>query len=100
MRTYWLYILKCADDKYYTGITNDLERRLYEHNEGVDSKCFTFKRKPVVLVYHQAFVDVNQAIALEKQIKGWSRKKKEAFIRQDFEELKRLSKQKANKIIE
>jgi putative endonuclease len=92
-------MLKCADDKYYTGITNNLERRLYEHNEGVGSKCFTFKRRPLVLVYYQAFVDVKQAIALEKQIKGWSRKKKEAFIKQDFEELKRLSKRKANKII-
>ena len=76
---------------YYTGLTNDLDRRISEHNMGINTNCFTYKRRPVTLVYEQWFSDVFAAIAWEKQIKGWSRKKKEALIRNDIAKLKRLS---------
>ena len=89
---YYIYILLCADGSYYTGITNDLERRLAEHNAGVDTKCYTFSRRPVVLKYSEHFRQVEHAIAREKQIKGWSRKKKEALIEGNFEELINLAK--------
>lgn len=89
---YYVYIVQCKDGSYYTGITNDLDRRLDEHNMGHDQTCYTFNRRPVELKYYEHYTDVNQAIAREKQLKGWSRKKKQALFREDWDELKRLSK--------
>lgn len=79
---------------YYIGITNDLERRLWEHNTGYDENCYSYSRRPVELKYFEIFNDVSQAIAREKQIKGWSRRKKQALITQNFNKLKELSKSK------
>ena len=89
---YTVYIVECYDGAYYVGVTNDLERRLWEHNTGFNDKCFTYKRRPVELRYYESCADINQAIAYEKQLKGWSRKKKQALFEEDFTELKRLSK--------
>jgi len=89
---YFVYIVQCHDGFYYTGITNDLERRLYQHNEGSVPTCFTFKRRPVVLKYFEHYTEVTQAIERETQIKGWSRAKKEALFVQDFDLLKQLAK--------
>ena len=89
MKTYFVYILKCADDSYYTGITNNLERRFYQHQTGLNTYCYTFKRRPLELVYSTMFYDVLQAISFEKQIKGWTRKKKEALINGDWDKLKK-----------
>ncbi len=89
---YYVYIVRCSDDSYYTGITNDLERRLFEHNSGYVKNCYTFKRRPVELKYYCHFFDVNQAIVWEKQLKGWSRKKKEALFKEDWNEIKKLAK--------
>lgn len=94
---YYVYIVQCNDGLYYTGVTNDLDRRLWEHNTGYVTDCFTYKRRPVELKYHQHFTDINNAIALEKQIKGWSRKKKEALFENNWEEIKRLAKSKSDK---
>ncbi|MCX7874884.1 MAG: GIY-YIG nuclease family protein [Melioribacteraceae bacterium] len=93
MKNYFLYILKCSDESYYTGITNNLEKRIVEHNRGI-YKGYTSSRLPVKLVYSRAFNDINEAIRSEKQIKNWSRAKKEALIKGDFELLKTLSKKK------
>jgi putative endonuclease len=87
-----VYILLCADDAYYTGVTNDLDRRLQEHQEGLNPKAYTYKRRPVQLVFHEWFPDADQAIAFEKQVKGWRREKKEALIRRDWSALPELSK--------
>ncbi len=92
MKQYFVYILLCSDNSYYTGITNDLERRLYEHENGIDPKSYTFKRRPLKLVFQEMFNDVNQAIAFEKQIKGWKRTKKGAIINGDWHLLPELSK--------
>ena len=89
---YYVYILLCSDGSYYTGMTNSVEKRLDEHNQGLDPTCYTFSRRPVVLKYSMFYQYVNDAIRREKQIKGWTRKKKEALINEDYEELKRLSK--------
>lgn len=94
MKTYYVYILKCSDKSYYTGITNNIDRRLIEHNNGLDRRAYTFFRRPVELVYFELFQNPNDAIMWEKRIKGWSRKKKEALINGDLEELKRLSNMK------
>ena len=95
IHNYWVYILRCNDGKYYTGVTNDLDRRLKEHNEGINPKCYTYERRPVELMYEEHLHDIKQAIAWEKQLKGWSRKKKEALFKRDFEEIKKLAKSKA-----
>jgi putative endonuclease len=80
MKNYFVYILRCADASYYTGITNDVEHRLTDHNAGIDPDSYTYSRRPVELCYAATFKSPNEAIAFEKQIKGWSRKKKEALI--------------------
>jgi putative endonuclease len=89
---YYVYIIECSDGLYYTGVTNDLERRIQEHNEGLNPGCFTFKRRPVILRYSEHFINIQNAIAYEKQLKGWSRKKKEALFIGNIEEIKRLAK--------
>ncbi len=92
MNFYYTYILKCSDQFYYLGVTNDVERRLVEHQEGINSTCYTYSRRPLELVYFEKFIDILQAIAREKQLKGWSRKKKEALIEEREFSLKQLSK--------
>ena len=95
---YSVYILLCADKSYYIGITNDLDRRIEEHNTGIDPKFYTFSRRPLLLKHYEQYKNVNEAISREKQIKKWCRKKKEALINGDFEELKKLAKNKVNKL--
>lgn len=91
IHNYFVYILECADGSYYVGVTNDLEIRIEQHNSGYDPKSYTFTRRPVVLRYYQRFNLIEQAIEFEKQLKGWSRKKKEALFNEDWDEVKRLS---------
>src|ERR1051326_8471186 len=91
IKYYYVYILKCSDGTYYVGFSNDPYRRMEEHNEGRNQKCYTFLRRPVKLLYCCAFSDPVEGIAFEKQLKGWSRKKKEALMNNDISLLKRLS---------
>ena len=91
MKQYFVYILKCSDNSYYTGMTNNIERRLLEHQNGINKECYTFGKRPLDLVFYTEFNEVQQAIAFEKQVKGWSRKKKEAIINDKWEDLKKLS---------
>ena len=91
MKDYFVYIVKCSDDSYYTGVTSNLEKRIAEHNSGL-IKGYTSKRLTIELVYSNRFNNVNDAIRSEKQIKGWRREKKEALIQQNFEALVKLSK--------
>jgi len=86
----WVYILKCRDGSYYTGFAVDLERRLVEHNEGTYSG-YTAARLPVTLVVSQETANPHEAFCLEQQIKGWSRKKKEALIAGRYDLLPELS---------
>ncbi|MCF6156336.1 MAG: GIY-YIG nuclease family protein [Candidatus Brocadia sp.] len=92
MKSYYTYILQCSDGSYYTGVTNNIERRLYEHQEGLIKGCYTHDKRPVKLVRVEEFTNVMDAIVREKQIKGWTRRKKEALIARDFEGLVKLSK--------
>ena len=91
MKTYFVYILKCFDGLIYIGFTNDLARRFKEHQEGLNNNCFTYKRRPLELIFHQEFNDVNQAIYFEKKIKNWSGKKKLALANGDFDLLQILA---------
>ena len=90
MRKGYVYILKCSDGSYYTGVTNNPKRRLKEHNEGEASK-YTKGRRPVKLVWISEAGEIGYAIEAEKQIKGWSRAKKEALINDDFDLLHDLA---------
>jgi len=91
MKYYHVYIVECFDGSFYTGFTNDIERRLQEHNEGIDTKAYTYKRRPVKLVFQTEFTEPTKGIEFEKQVKGWSRKKKIALIKNDMNMLKKLS---------
>jgi len=94
MKKYFIYILHCRDKSYYTGITSNVEKRFYEHQQGFLKGSYTHSRRPVKLVFTESFSKPLDAIEREKQIKGWSRKKKEALISGDFSRLQKLSKKK------
>jgi putative endonuclease len=91
----WLYILLCADGSYYTGTTRtNLEIRLAQHQTG-HFGGYTATRRPVALVYSEYFDRIVDAIAAERQIKGWSRAKKEALIAGRFDLLPSLSRRRS-----
>lgn len=90
--SFWVYLLKCRDNSYYTGHTDNLERRVAQHQQRYFSGCYTASRLPVSLVFSQSFESREEALASERQIKGWSRKKKEAMINGDWAEVSRLAK--------
>jgi len=92
MKFYYTYIVLCADNSYYIGITNNLEKRIEQHNEGINRRCYTFKRRPVTLKWNIQCTNPEEAIKIEKQLKGWSRKKKEALIKENWRDLVRFSK--------
>ena len=91
MKTGYVYILECSDGSYYTGSTTDLERRLEQHQVGEGAK-YTRSRRPVRLIYSEEYDRIDVAFFREKQIQGWSRKKKLALIEGRLEELPELAK--------
>ncbi|RNL51070.1 GIY-YIG nuclease family protein [Pedobacter jejuensis] len=91
MHNYFVYILECIDKSYYVGVTNDLDVRIQQHANGENISSYTFTRRSVVLKYYKRFGQIEHAIEFEKQIKGWSRKKKEALFSEDWDEIVRLS---------
>jgi len=94
VKTYYVYILKCSDNSFYTGVTSNLEQRLIRHNEGFYKNSYTSTRRPVQLVFKAGFSNINMAIKKEKQIKKWSKVKKETLINGDYHLLPSLSKKK------
>ncbi len=85
-----MYILECSDDTFYTGSTKNLERRLQQHQNG-EGANYTSKRLPVKLVYFEEYQRIDEAFYREKQVQGWSRKKKKALINEEYEKLPKLS---------
>lgn len=94
MKQSYVYILKCSDDSYYTGVTSNLTQRIFQHEIGFYPECYTANWRPIELVYYCEFTDINIAIETEKKIKKWSRLKKEALINKEFEKLPNLAKKK------
>ena len=91
MEPIFVYILRCADGSLYCGTTRkSLEARVDEHNAGALAG-YTAARRPVELVWHQAFQRAADAVAMERRIKGWSRRKKIALIERDWDGLKRAA---------
>jgi len=95
----FVYIVECSDKmkSYYTGVTSNYIERVEQHNAGVNKDCYTYSRRPVTLKKVFEFDEPLQAIQFEKRIKGRSRKKKEALIRGDIDEIIRLSNKKRDK---
>lgn len=89
----YTYILECSDGSYYTGSTSNLELRILQHQNGEGSN-YTRKHLPVKLIYFEEFQNIDDAFYREKQIQGWSHKKKEALINGKTELLSELSKSK------
>ena len=88
--SFWVYILPCGDDSYYTGHTDDLQKRIAQHEAG-EIEGYTAGKKPFVLAFSEEFSTRLEALECERRIKGWSRKKKEALMRGDWDEISRLS---------
>ncbi len=91
MKTYYVYMLKCNDNLIYTGVTNDIARRYEEHQQGRNKSSFTYKRRPVTLIWHEVFNDIEQAIAFEKKLKKWSSKKKLALASENYDMIQALA---------
>jgi putative endonuclease len=91
---YFVYILLCSDDTYYTDVTNNINRREKEHLEGYNESSYTHYRQPTLLVYQDEFQYIDKAIAREKQLKKWSQAKKRALINDYADRLPLFSKKK------
>jgi predicted GIY-YIG superfamily endonuclease len=87
---FYAYMLECSDRSIYTGQRDNLEARLAAHQDG-RFRGYTFKRRPVRLIFHESFSTREEALSAEREIKGWSREKKWALVRHDWEVLKDLS---------
>ncbi|RYC52266.1 GIY-YIG nuclease family protein [Flagellimonas olearia] len=94
MKLSYVYILKCSDGTFYTGVTSNLEKRFQEHSSGKHPRSYTFSRRPIELVYFEQFTNIAFAIQREKQVKKWSRAKKEALIQERQNTLPNLAKKK------
>ena len=92
MKYYYVYILLCSDESYYTGMTYDLERRFNQHQSGFRKGTYTATRLPVKLKWFLQCTSPLEAIRIEKQIKGWSHRKKQALIEENWEDLVTFSK--------
>ena len=91
-----MYILQCKDNSYYVGSTTDLPRRIEEHKQGMGAE-YTKYRLPVKLVYYEECLSIKDAFLREKQVQGWSHKKRQALINMKYESLKGLSKKEFKK---
>ena len=91
---FWLYIQQCSDKSYYTGHPDHLENRLTQHSSKMIPNCYTGKRLPVQLMYSQECTRREEALASEKRIQGWSRRKKEALINGNWKALSDDAKRK------
>lgn len=97
MKYYYVYILRCSDNTFYTGLTSDIDRRLQEYLDGKYKNSYTYNRRPLTLDFFADFSTINEAISKEKQIKNWSQKKKIALIKGEFDNLPNLAKKKFDK---
>jgi putative endonuclease len=90
MAEYQVYMLECSDKSFYVGVTGNLQHRLLQHENGSYRSCYTYERRPVQLVFHALFTNIEDAIKFEKKLKKWRREKKVALINGDYEKLKKL----------
>lgn len=79
MKNYFVYIIQCRDRSFYTGVTNNIELRFAQHEAGEIPGCYTHNKRPLKLVFIEETNSINAAIDREKQIKGWTRRKKKSI---------------------
>lgn len=91
---FYVYILECSDGSYYIGFTNQLDKRVNEHQIGKYPGSYTYDRRPVELVFYESFTDPETALRFEKKIKRWSKAKKKALIEENYHLLPFLAKKK------
>jgi predicted GIY-YIG superfamily endonuclease len=94
MKPFYVYLLRCADGSYYCGQTDNLDARMQQHGAG--NIGYTSTRKPVALVWQGEFERRDEALAIERQIKGWTRAKKEALIAGNWDRISELAKSKTD----
>lgn len=90
---FYVYILKCGDDSYYVGHTDNMEKRLWEHQNKIFESSYVSQRQPVELAFCDVFETRNEAREAERMLKGWSRKKKQALIWGGIENMQGYCKQ-------
>src|SRR5688572_9748223 len=95
--TFWAYILHCSDGSYYTGHTDDLDRRVAQHQHG-EIPGYTQTRRPLQLIWSESFGTREEAISAEFQVKNWSRAKKEALILSDWSSISHFAKPPTRRI--
>lgn len=88
---FWVYMLRCCDQSFYIGHTDNLEARIAQHAQGAFISCYTYKRRPVALVFSEEVPSRIEALQMERKIKGWNRAKKTALIRGDWREISRIA---------
>ena len=93
MNNFYVYILKCSDNSYYVGHTDDIEKRIAEHELNTYN-CYTSTRLPVMVMHVQVFATRGEALESERQVKKWNRKKKEALIEENWLRISSLAKKK------
>jgi predicted GIY-YIG superfamily endonuclease len=91
---HYVYILRCADDSFYVGSAQDLNSRVKAHNDGRGA-AYTFKHRPVHLVYSEVFDSEIVTVTRERQLKRWSHEKKRALVEANVERLKHVSKHRS-----
>jgi putative endonuclease len=91
--SFWVYIVRCADNSYYTGHTDNLEKRLAAHKSG-EIEGYTATRLPIRVLFSEEFSTRQEALERERQIKGWTREKKAALVRGEWKEVSRLARSK------
>ncbi len=94
--SFWVYLLRCADQSYYVGHTDDLEKRIAQHQRG-EIAGYTATRRPILLVHAESFPTRDEALRAERQLKGWSRQKKEAWARGDWAAVSRLGERRTSR---
>ena len=92
MQDFYVYILLCGDGSYYVGHTDNIEARISAHEQKHFPHCYTAKRLPVKVVFVQTFAGRDEALQAERQLKGWTRRKKQAFIDGDIALVKAIAK--------
>ncbi len=88
---FYLYVLECADGSFYIGHTDDLDRRMEQHDLGLGC-AYTARRRPVKLLHVERFETRYEALTMERKLKGWSRAKKKAYMAGDWNTVGRLAK--------
>jgi putative endonuclease len=95
--SFYAYMLRCADGRYYVGHAEDLELRFAQHQAGAFRSCYTYHRRPVELVWSDYFQTRYEALVVERKLKGWSRAKKTAMIAGDWELISELARNRMDR---